>query len=140
MGKNMDVRLSNINKYYLIGSIPFLKRKAIHAVRDFSMSFEGGNLYALVGKNGSGKTTLLKLLAGILSYDSGVIKFDTKNGSTNRCSYICSNENIFYDSLTARQNIYFFSEIAGLSRHLIRPRLERYLQMFSMQRRTLRDD
>ena len=40
---------------------------------DFSMTFEAGKIYALVGHNGSGKSTLLKLLAQQQKATSGEI-------------------------------------------------------------------
>ena len=45
---------------------------------DFSMSFEPGKIYALVGHNGSGKSTLLKLLAQQQKPTSGHIFLDNK--------------------------------------------------------------
>ncbi len=40
-------------------------------LRDISLHFEAGHLYAVVGPNGSGKTTLLRLLAGLNTADRG---------------------------------------------------------------------
>jgi len=48
----------------------------VRAVRDVSLSFEPGRLYALVGENGAGKTTLMRLLYGMLAPDSGRIIVD----------------------------------------------------------------
>jgi zinc transport system ATP-binding protein len=44
------------------------------AVRDVSLSIEGGDFLGLVGPNGSGKTTLLHLMLGLLRPDSGTIE------------------------------------------------------------------
>ncbi|MFT8356702.1 ABC transporter ATP-binding protein [Bifidobacterium aquikefiri] len=46
------------------------------AVSDISISVPTGSIYGLVGTNGSGKTTLLKMLAGVLTQDSGTIAYD----------------------------------------------------------------
>jgi len=43
------------------------------AVRDFSATFEGTQLVALIGPNGSGKSTLLKLVARVLAPAGGDI-------------------------------------------------------------------
>ena len=37
----------------------------VEALRNITASFDGGKVYAVVGKSGSGKTTLLSLLAGL---------------------------------------------------------------------------
>ena len=46
------------------------------ALQDFSASFEGGKVYALLGKNGSGKSTFVKCLSGAVQPTSGQILID----------------------------------------------------------------
>ena len=48
----------------------------VKAVRDVTLDFEPGRLYALVGENGAGKTTLMRLLYGMLRPDAGRILLD----------------------------------------------------------------
>ena len=43
--------------------------------KNVTAEFEAGKKYAIVGPNGSGKSTLLKILAGIVTPNSGEIKF-----------------------------------------------------------------
>lgn len=45
-------------------------------LQDFSMQFEAGKIYALVGHNGSGKSTLLKLLAKQQAHQRGDVLID----------------------------------------------------------------
>ncbi|MDF1525284.1 MAG: ABC transporter ATP-binding protein [bacterium] len=49
----------------------------VMALRDLSLDFPRGQLTSLLGPSGCGKTTLLKIIAGLLSADSGEI---TVNG------------------------------------------------------------
>lgn len=46
------------------------------ALNDFSATFDGGKVYALLGKNGSGKSTLVKCLSGAVAPTSGEILID----------------------------------------------------------------
>jgi len=48
----------------------------VSALRDISVGVPRGSLTGLIGPNGCGKTTLLKLLAGVLSPDSGTVALD----------------------------------------------------------------
>ncbi len=48
----------------------------LHAVEDFSLSIEKGQLYGLIGPNGAGKTTVFNLLTGVYKPDSGQIILD----------------------------------------------------------------
>ena len=50
--------------------------KAYHkvvALKDVSISLEGGRIVGLLGPNGSGKTTLIKLINGLLTPDAGTV-------------------------------------------------------------------
>ena len=46
------------------------------ALQDFSAVFDGGKVYALLGKNGSGKSTFVKCLSGAVTPTSGQIFID----------------------------------------------------------------
>lgn len=48
----------------------------LHAVDDFNISIEKGQLYGLIGPNGAGKTTVFNLLTGVYKPDEGKILLD----------------------------------------------------------------
>lgn len=51
-----------------VENLSFTYRKSKRAVlHDFSLSFESGRVYGLLGKNGAGKSTLLYLMSGLLT-------------------------------------------------------------------------
>lgn len=52
------------------------KYQKVEAIKHIDCSFEGGKVYAIVGKSGSGKSTLLSLLAGLDLPASGKILFN----------------------------------------------------------------
>jgi iron complex transport system ATP-binding protein len=55
---------------------------------DFSMEFQPGTLYAVLGRNGAGKTSLLRCLSGMDAPSSGKIEFsDVKNQSLAQTIY-----------------------------------------------------
>ena len=55
------------------------KDVTVHALRPCSITFEQGEMTAVVGKSGSGKSTLLKLLGTIEEPDDGEIILDGKS-------------------------------------------------------------
>ncbi|MEO8392276.1 MAG: sugar ABC transporter ATP-binding protein, partial [Chloroflexota bacterium] len=46
------------------------------ALQDASLVCQRGSIHALVGENGAGKSTLIKIIAGVVTPDSGTIKID----------------------------------------------------------------
>lgn len=50
----------------------------VEALKDLSLDFPRGELTSLLGPSGCGKTTLLKIIAGLLSPDSGEIEVNGK--------------------------------------------------------------
>ncbi len=51
----------------------------LHAVDDFSVTIEKGELYGLIGPNGAGKTTVFNLLTGVYKPTEGKISLDGKD-------------------------------------------------------------
>lgn len=51
----------------------------LHAVDNFHLKIEEGELYGLIGPNGAGKTTVFNLLTGVYKPDEGHILLDGKN-------------------------------------------------------------
>lgn len=50
----------------------------VKALADVSISFEPGEVHALVGENGAGKSTFIKVISGAIRPNAGTIVFDGK--------------------------------------------------------------
>ncbi len=50
-------------------------------LKDFSLDFQQGGVYGLLGKNGTGKSTLLYLITGLLRPQQGCVEVDGENSS-----------------------------------------------------------
>ena len=50
----------------------------VRALSDVSLSFEPGEIHAVVGENGAGKSTLIKIICGIYQPDEGTLSLDDK--------------------------------------------------------------
>lgn len=49
-----------------------------HALKSVSVTFNRGEVHAIVGENGAGKSTLIKILTGVYTPTGGTIRFDGK--------------------------------------------------------------
>ena len=47
----------------------------VHAIDNFSVKIEQGQIHGLIGPNGAGKTTIFNNITGIYAPDSGKILF-----------------------------------------------------------------
>lgn len=50
----------------------------VEALRDLSLDFPRGQLTSILGPSGCGKTTLLKIIAGLLTADSGEVTVNSQ--------------------------------------------------------------
>ena len=61
------LKLEHISKTY----------PGVCALDDVSLTFEQGEIHAILGENGAGKSTLIKIIAGAIEPDAGgTISFD----------------------------------------------------------------
>lgn len=88
--------------------------QTVNAVDGVSCAFEGGRLYAVVGKSGSGKTTLLSLLAGLdLPTEGQVLYENAVTREMDRDQYRRDHVAVIYQSfnlfplLTALENVMY---------------------------------
>ena len=54
----------------------YKKTNEVQAVRGVSLRIESGSFVSVVGRSGSGKSTLLHCLSGLLTPDSGSVRYD----------------------------------------------------------------
>jgi putative ABC transport system ATP-binding protein len=90
-------------------------------LRDVSLSFAPGKVYAIIGKSGAGKSTLLNLLAGLDVATSGHIAYDGVNlAEINRNHYRARKAGIIFQGFnlllnaTALDNILLSMHISGV--------------------------
>lgn len=88
------------------------------ALDNLNLNVENGDIYCLLGANGAGKTTTINLLLGFISPSSGsasiggVDVFKNNLDTKKLLAYIPENL-MLYPSLTAVENLDYFSGIAG---------------------------
>ena len=80
------------------------------ALKDISFEVKQGETMGIIGPNGSGKSTLLKILAGVLYPDKGSVSIDGKISSFLDLGVG------FQTELTAKDNVFLYSAILGVSR------------------------
>lgn len=86
-----------------------------YVLNNIDISFEGGNIYGLVGKNGSGKSVFLKCLCGIYSKSKGTILYDFKE--YNRFNQVvpglraCLDKASFFPDLSGYDNLKLLAKI-----------------------------
>jgi len=91
------------------------------AVDQLSFDVHPGEIFGLVGPDGAGKTTTLRMLAGVLTPDSGsatVAGHDVRldpEGAKRDLSYMPQRFGL-YEDLTVDENIRFYADLFGIRR------------------------
>jgi lipopolysaccharide transport system ATP-binding protein len=98
------------------------------ALDDVSFTVRRGETFGVIGPNGSGKSTLLKILAGVLYPDSGRVRVNGKIAPFLELGVG------FQPDLTARENIFLYGPIMGLTRKEIGKRYDEILDFAELRR------
>jgi len=105
----------------------------LEALKNVTFSVNTGSCFGLLGPNGAGKSTTMKILAGILSADSGSARLLGKNVLLDK-SVVAKNvgyvpqEITLYEEFTALENLTFFGELYGVKGRELRKRTEKVLE------------
>jgi lipopolysaccharide transport system ATP-binding protein len=136
------VVVKNVSKYF---RIPREKKRTIYeniiglfqgdhgyeefwALKDIDFTIKHGETFGVIGPNGSGKSTLLKILAWVLYPDTGSVKI---NG---RLAPFLELGVGFHPELTARENVYLYGSILGLTRKELKTKYEEIMDFAELKR------
>jgi len=105
------IEISNVGKSY----------GDIQALDKLSLTIQEGTIFGLLGVNGAGKSTILSILNGLTTLDSGDIKvfgLDIKKDlkKIKSISSIVPQNLAFYEQLTVKENLDFFSKIQNATK------------------------
>jgi len=98
------------------------------ALQDISFTVKHGETFGIIGPNGSGKSTLLKILAGVLYPDGGRVQVNGKIAPFLELGVG------FQPDLSAKDNIYLYGAIMGLTRKEIARKYDEILEFAELKR------
>jgi lipopolysaccharide transport system ATP-binding protein len=92
------------------------------ALENVSFEVEEGDSFAIIGPNGAGKTTALKIISRITYPTAGRVRVRGRVGA------LIEVGSGIHPELTARENIWLYGQILGLSRGEIRRRFDEIVE------------
>ena len=109
----------------------------VTAVDDVSFRAEDSRITGLLGPNGAGKSTTLRMLATLVTPDSGQASIDGNDVSRDvlavrqQLGFMPHNAGI-YPRLSARENILYYARLCGLSGNDAKRRVDELIEQLSM--------
>jgi ABC-2 type transport system ATP-binding protein len=109
----------------------------VHALSGITLAVDSGEILALLGPNGAGKTTLVSIIAGLRSADRGSVLVNAVDVAAQpqlarRQLGLAPQETGIYPTVSVRDNLRFFGELAGLRRQQLRTRISEVAEIFSL--------
>jgi NitT/TauT family transport system ATP-binding protein len=92
---------------------------------DFSLDLPRGRFITIFGPNGCGKSTLMNMIAGLIPYDSGEVRFDGRTIKATRIGYVFQNyREALFPWLSVFKNIEYPLKLLKVPREERRQRIE----------------
>jgi ABC-type multidrug transport system ATPase subunit len=114
-------------------------RKRGRVLDGVDMALVPGQLALLSGQNGAGKTTLLRILAGVITPDSGRVVLDGleplshRRAYQARIGYLSAQQGTLYARLTAAQHLDYWARIAMIPRAQRNEAIARATSLFAVE-------
>jgi len=128
------IKLQNINKFFHYKSNKlqtksdrFTSDNLIKALENISFSIKKGEVFSIIGANGSGKTTLLRIIAGIISPNSGSLEVNGKLAPLLQLGMG------FHPELIAKENILLYGLLLGFKKDEILNKVEEIINFAELQ-------
>ena len=109
----------------------------VHALRGIDLTVERGSVLGVLGPNGAGKTTMVRILATLLSPDSGsaaIEGYDVVRDAAmvRRLIALAGQATAIQPELTGRENLNMMGRLRHLDRDDVRRRAEDLLERFGL--------
>lgn len=139
MDKNTVIKFENVTKNFSLLNhktfkefLPALLKgedttRSFTALNNLSFEIKQGETVGIIGPNGSGKSTILKLIAGVMTPNSGQVII---NGKVSPLIELGAG---MHPELTGRENIYLNGAILGLKRTEIEKNLQSIIDFSELQ-------
>lgn len=110
---------------------------SVTAVNGVGLQVQPGEVVGLLGPNGAGKTTVLRMIAGILTPDSGDVAVDgigmkSRPLEAKRRLGFLSGDTQLYQRLTPREMLAYFGGLYEVPPEELKPRIDRLIDELSM--------
>lgn len=110
----------------------------VQAVVDVSFRAPNGQITGLLGPNGAGKSTTMRMIAGVLTPDSGRALVDGIDVHEQRVDAqkrlgVLPDKRGLYQRLTSRENIAYFGRLQGMDGPALHTRIDRLIDLLEME-------
>ena len=132
MSEKITVEASELKRTFQTKSGP------VEALNGVSLEVHEGEIFGVLGPNGAGKTTTIRILSTLLLPTSGwarVNGFDvaTEPEKVRRVINMASGaEKAGYDFISARTNLWFFSQLYGIPSSIANKRIDELSEMLGL--------
>jgi ABC-2 type transport system ATP-binding protein len=125
------------NDYSLVATGLRKRYKRVHALNGFDLRVAAGTIHGLLGPNGAGKSTAIKVLATLMSFDSGQARISghdvaSEANLVRRKIGLVGQSAAVDEILGGRQNLVMFARLYGMSTKAAKVRADELLERFSL--------